>query len=53
MHSSTAEGSDLYGPHISSDLSGRRGGGEGSRKRTRHIVIITIDNHLVDNWLDG
>ena len=35
MHSSTAEGSDLRGPHTSSGLSGRRGGGEGSNKKNK------------------
>ena len=45
MHSSTAEESDLHGPHTSSGLSGKRGGCKEAGKE-QDSVIITIDNHM-------
>ena len=56
MHSSTAEESDLRGPHTSSGLSGRRGGEKEAGKEQDTYIrtpAIAKDNHLVDNWLDG
>ena len=53
MHSSTAEGSALYGPHTSSGLSGTRGGGEGSNKKNKTRTSVHHHNHLVDYWMDG
>ena len=57
MHSSTAEESDRHGPHTSSGLSGRRGGGRKQEKNKTHMYIrtpaITKDTHLVDYWMDG
>ena len=58
MHSSTAEGSDLRGPHTSSGLSGRRegGGGREAEKRTRYVHAYTSHyqgqscGRLLDEW---
>ena len=56
MHSSTEEESDLHGPHTSSGLSGRRGGGKEAGKEQDTYVRTSIHQALpltIIWWITG